>query len=80
MLDTHPLRVGNPLAGEGLQFFDGVARGVGEEGPDQVQAFVVGQVRGGFVREGFPVEVLAVYQMLSLLRSHLLGCMNGLHE
>lgn len=32
--------------------------GVEEELADQVKAFVVGDVCGGFLREGFTVEVL----------------------
>lgn len=55
--------MGNPLAGEGLQLFDRVARGVGEERPDEVKALVVGDVRRGFLASRLAIEILGDYEM-----------------
>ena len=60
VLDLYPLRVGDPLGGEGLEVLDGVAGGELEEGADEVEALVVGEVGGGFLVEGAAVEVLGV--------------------
>jgi hypothetical protein len=58
LVDFHPVRMRHPLRGEALDFFDCVVRGVDEEFADEVQAFVVGDVRGGLLMEGLAVEVL----------------------
>lgn len=58
MVDPDPLRVWDPLAGEGLQFLDGVARGMGKKGADQVQPLVIGEMRCGLVGQGLSVQVL----------------------
>lgn len=58
LLDEDPRRAGHPLRGEALDVLDGVVRGVDEEFADEVEAFVVGDVGGGFLREGLAVEVL----------------------
>lgn len=55
--------MGDPLAGEGLQLFDRVARGVGEERPDEVKTLVVGDVRRGLLASGFAIEILENYDM-----------------
>ena len=60
VVDLYPLRVGDPLGGEGLEVLDGVAGGELEEGADEVEALVVGEVGGGFLVEGAAVEVLGV--------------------
>lgn len=47
-----------PLCGKRLKFFHGMVRGKLEKGPDEVEAFVVGQVGGGLLFERLTVEVL----------------------
>ena len=59
LVDANPLRMGYPLRGEGLEVFDGVVGGEGQEGPDQMQAFVVGEMCGRSLSQGFTVEILA---------------------
>ena len=58
IVDAHPQRRGDPLAGEALDVLDGVFGGVVEELADQAQALVVGDVRGGFLAQGRAVEVV----------------------
>jgi len=50
--------MGHPLAGEGLQFLDGVARGIDQKGADEVQAFVVRDVCDGIGSVAFPAQIL----------------------
>ncbi len=50
--------MGNPLRGKALDIFDCVMRGVQQEFADQVQAFIVRDVRGGLLGERLAVEVL----------------------
>ena len=57
-LDANPLRMGNPLRGESLEIFDGVMRCEGQKRPDQVQAFIVGEMCGRSLSQGFTVEIL----------------------
>ena len=49
---------GHPLAGEGLDIFDCMMGAVDEELADEVEADVVGDVGGGFLMEGFAIQVL----------------------
>lgn len=58
LIDANPGRMRDPLAGEGLEFFDRTGGGKGEEGTDEVEAFVVRESLGGFLADFFTVEVL----------------------
>jgi hypothetical protein len=72
MVDSDPLRMWDPLAGEGLQLLDGVTGGMGQKGADQVQSLVIGEMRCGLVGQGLPVQVLFRVSLLS----ELTGAMN----
>lgn len=60
VFDPYPLRVRDPLGGEGLELLDGVARGELEEGADEAEALVVRELGGRLAATGLAVEVLRV--------------------
>jgi hypothetical protein len=58
LVKLDPSRMRNPLRSEALDLFDGMVRRVEEELADQMDTFVVGDVRRGLLRETFAIEVL----------------------
>lgn len=60
LFDADPLRMRNPLGSEGLEFFDGVLGCELEEGSDEVEALVVGQVGSRFLSKGRSIDILCV--------------------
>lgn len=54
-LSPHPVRTGDPLAGEFLEVFNGLFRREDEKFAHDVDAFIIGDVDGGGVVEGFSV-------------------------
>jgi len=53
-----PRRMRHPLGREALDIFDGVVGRVEQEFLDQVEALVVGNLRRGFLRACFAIEIL----------------------
>lgn len=51
----------HPLGCEGLQLLDGVLGGKLQECSDEVEAFVVGQMRSRFLSEGGSIDVLKMW-------------------
>jgi hypothetical protein len=60
LVDAHPLRMGHPSARECLKLFDRVTRRVGEEGTNEMQAFVVRYVRRGLLTSRSSIKVLPI--------------------
>ena len=55
LVQLHPARVRNPLRGEALDFLDGVVGGIEEKLLNQMETFVVGDMRRGLLRKGFAI-------------------------
>jgi hypothetical protein len=65
MIDPYPLGVRHPLAREGLQFLDGVVRGMVQKRADEMKPLVIGQMCGWLVGELFLVEILSPVSLIS---------------
>lgn len=56
--DLHPVRSGDALGRELLDILDGAPGAQGDEFADDGDAFIVGQMDGGFALAVFPMQVL----------------------
>ena len=60
IFDFDPLRMRYPLRCESLKFLNSMMRCILEEGSDQVESFIVGEMRGWALSKRFSIEILEV--------------------
>jgi hypothetical protein len=60
IFDFNPLRMRHPLRSESLKFFDSMVRCILQEGSDQVESFIVREMRGWTLSKRFSIEILEV--------------------
>lgn len=58
-LRSHPMRARDGLARKGLKVLNGMLRSIIQKLADDLNAFIVGNMDGGFIVKGLAMQVLA---------------------
>jgi len=58
LVHLHPRRMRYPLRSKALDVLDCVVGGIEQEAPNQIEAFVVGNMGCGLLRARFAIEIL----------------------